>query len=164
MRVTSSSFVHDGAIPKRHSCQGENISPHLSWRDIPIGTRSFTLICDDPDAPIQAFTHWVLYDIPKNVIDLPEAIEPAAVTIFGAKHGKNGYGRIGYDGPCPRTGEFHTYRFTIYALNEPLGLPPGANIRAVENAIAGKLLARQTLNGRYEKVSLNRFIRALLYH
>lgn len=164
MRVISSAFVHDAAIPKRHSCQGENISPHLSWRDIPEGTRSFALVFDDPDVPIGSFVHWLLYDIPVNVVDLPEALTPETVALFGAKHGRNGFGRVSYDGPCPPTGVFHTYRFTIFALKEPLGLPPGANMRLVRKAMSGKIIASKSLNGRYSRVTLNQFIRAVLHH
>jgi Raf kinase inhibitor-like YbhB/YbcL family protein len=162
MKLTSSAFSNGADIPKDCSCQGQNVSPALSWNEVPEGVRSFALIVDDPDAPAGAFDHWLLYDLPANTRALPEAVPRGRTALAGAKQGKNGFGRLGYDGPCPPAGPFHRYYFTLYALDGPLGLAPGAGKKDLERAMSGHVIASAVLRGRYKKVGLGRLVRSLL--
>lgn len=162
MKLTSNAFSDGQQVPKDCSCEGKNLSPALSWTDVPEGVRSFALIVDDPDAPMGTFVHWVLYDLPANTRALPEGVAPGASAAAGAKQGKNGYGRLGYDGPCPPNGPYHRYYFTLYALDGPLGLKPGAKKDEVERAMSGHIIASAVVRGRYKKVGLGRFVRSLL--
>lgn len=162
MKLMSSSFKDGAAIPKPYSCEAQNLSPALSWTEVPEGVRSFALIVDDPDAPLGTFVHWLLWDLPANAKGLPEGVQPGPAALAGAKQGKNGFGRLGYDGPCPPNGPFHRYYFTLYALDRPLGLAPGAKKDEVERALTGHIIASAAIRGTYKKVRLGRFVRALL--
>jgi Raf kinase inhibitor-like YbhB/YbcL family protein len=161
MKLTSPVFQMGEEIPRRFSCEGESASPPLSWSEAPPETRSFALICEDPDAPLVTFVHWVLYDLPASASELGAGVPGAEVFPFGAKQGKNGYGRVGYGAPCPPTGPFHRYYFSLYALVAMLGLPGGASKKEVEGAMQGHVLAQAQLMGRYRKVKLRTFLHAL---
>ena len=140
--LKSPSFVEGGAIPVKHSCDGEDLSPALVWEGAPAGTEAFALIVDDPDA--RGFVHWVVYNIPGAVAGgLPEGVGTVALP-----EGRNDFGRSGYGGPCPPGGTHH-YRFTLYAL--PRRLPASASPSAAEirRAIAGLILGEATLTGTY---------------
>jgi Raf kinase inhibitor-like YbhB/YbcL family protein len=145
--ISSPAFTDGSDIPRRHTCDGENRSPLLTWRDAPTGTRSFVLIVDDPDAPSGTFTHWVLLDIPSGLTELSEG-----VTGVG-RSGRNDFGKNGYGGPCPPKGHGpHRYFFTLSALDiESLGLPEGATRSRVEAAMKGHAVATARLGGRYER-------------
>ncbi len=147
--LTSSAFDEGATIPTRHTCDGEDISPELTWQGAPAGTRSFVLIMDDPDAPGRTFTHWVLFDIPAGQTTLPEGFQPGDVGTSGA----NDFGKTGYGGPCPPPGHGpHRYFFTLYALNtDVLNLPANASRSAVEQAMQNHLVAQARLMGRYER-------------
>lgn len=162
MKLTSPAFTDGGEIPKKHTCEGQNVSPALSWADVPEGVRSFALIVDDPDAPMGTFVHWLLYDVPANTRALSESVTQGPSALAGAKQGKNGFGRLGYDGPCPPGGPAHRYYFALYALDGPLGLSPGAGRADVERAMSGRIIASAVVRGRYKKVGLGRFVRSLL--
>jgi Raf kinase inhibitor-like YbhB/YbcL family protein len=144
-RVWSPAFPPGGRIPRVYTCDGRDLSPPLRWAGAPVGTRSFVLIVDDPDAPGGTFTHWVLFDIPATRTDLPEALPRGAV----GKSGTTSFGRAGYGGPCPPSG-VHRYVFTLYALDVPsLGLREGSPRSAVERAMRGHVLASARYIGRY---------------
>jgi Raf kinase inhibitor-like YbhB/YbcL family protein len=145
--ISSPAFTDGSEIPRRHTCDGENRSPLLTWRDAPTGTRSFVLIVDDPDAPSGTFTHWVLLDIPSGLTELSEG-----VTGVG-RGGRNDFGKNGYGGPCPPKGHGpHRYFFTLSALDiETVGLPDGATRSRVEAAMKGHAVATARLGGRYER-------------
>jgi Raf kinase inhibitor-like YbhB/YbcL family protein len=162
MKLTSNAFSDGQRIPKDCSCEGKNSSPALSWTEVPEGVRSFALIVDDPDAPMGTFVHWVLYDLPANARALPAGVAQGASAPAGAKQGKNSYGRLGYDGPCPPSGPYHRYYFTLYALDGPLGLKAGAKKEEVERAMSGRVIASAVVRGRYKKAGLGRFVRSLL--
>lgn len=143
--LTSDAFAHEGVIPKKFSCDGQNISPRLQWSGAPSNTKSFALVMDDPDAPIGTFTHWVAFDIVATQTEIREG-----VTSVG-KSGKNSAGRTGYTGPCPPTGT-HRYFFTLYALDlQTLGVSEGATRNDVEKAMSGHILAQAQLMGKYSR-------------
>lgn len=149
MRVESDAFKAEETIPQRYTCDGEDLSPPLSWSEPPAGTQGLVLIGDDPDAPVGTWDHWVLFNIPAATRSLPEGI-PADPVIDGVgTHGSNGWHRLGYGGPCPPKGGAHRYYFKLYALDTTLNLDPGASKKDVETAIEGHILAEGQLIGLY---------------
>ena len=162
MELKSSAFLHGEDIPRRHSCEGGDHSPPLTWSGLPPGTRALALVCEDSDASLKKFTHWLVYDIPSGEAGLAED-QPRQPTLkSGAKQGENDFKRLGYGGPCPPNGPFHRYYFTLYALDSPLMLDPGAGRKEVDQAIALHAIERAQLMGRYRKVRLAAFVRSLL--
>jgi len=148
--LRSPAFTHEGTIPPKYTCDGEDISPRLEWNDPPEGTQSFALIADDPDAPVGTWVHWVLYNIPAGVRALPEAIAAESELPEGSRHGKNGWRRLYYGGPCPPSGT-HRYFFKLYALDTTLNLKPGANKGKLLKAMEGHILAETELMGTYQR-------------
>ncbi len=146
MKLESTAFAANALIPSKYTCDGENISPPLAWNDLPTGTQSIALIVDDPDAPQRTFVHWVVYDIPATVSQLPEQI---ASNDFQGVQGKNDFGKLGYGGPCPPTGT-HRYFFKLYALDKKLGLTTGATKEQVLTAMEGHVLGQAELIGQYK--------------
>ena len=151
LTVTSSSYQNEAIIPAKYTCEGENISPQFKWKDFPEKTRSFVLIMDDPDAPVGTFTHWVVYDIPGSINELPEGLKNIDTSRF--KQGVNDFRNRGYGGPCPPKGHgFHRYYTRIYALDiESLGLSDGASRREVEEKMKGHILAEGTYMGKFKR-------------
>lgn len=150
MTLTSSAFGHEGEIPSRYTCDGENLSPPLGFAGVPVGAKSLVLVCDDPDAPGGVWDHWVLYNLSPGTPGLPEGLPNAATYPDGSLAGKNSWGKIGYGGPCPPTGS-HRYYFTIFALDVPLTLSSGATKGDVLRAAKGHILASATIMGRYAR-------------
>jgi len=146
----SSAFVNGGPIPRKYTCDGEDISPPLQWSDAPVDTQNFALIADDPDAPISPWTHWLLYNLPSESRALPEAVPPDAELPDGSRHGKNSWGRLGYGGPCPPRGT-HRYFFKLYALDTVLELRPAASKEVLLQAMGGHILAQAWLTGLYSR-------------
>ncbi len=149
LSVTSPAFTADGGIPARYSCDGDDISPPISWGNVPEGTQSFALVCDDPDA-IGTWVHWVVFNIPADVAGLPEDVPDDGTLSNGALQGENSWSRIGYGGPCPPTGAHH-YVFTVYALDTMLSLEAGASKTRVLDAAEGHILAMGELIVVYPK-------------
>ncbi len=147
LTVTSSAFMHEGAIPAVYSCDGDDISPPISWMGAPDGTESFTLICDDPDA-VGTWVHWVVYNIPGDATGLLEDLPDGETLANGGMQGENSWGDPGYGGPCPPRGSHH-YIFTVYALDTRLPLGPGASKRSVLDALSGHVLGQGELIGIY---------------
>lgn len=116
LQVTSTAFSPGETIPKKFTCDGPDVSPQLAWNETPVGTESFALIADDPDAPGGTWVHWVLYDLPASVRMLPEGVAKQEQLPSGARQGRNDFGKIGYGGPCPPPGKPHRYFFKPYAL------------------------------------------------
>ncbi|MFA6921741.1 MAG: YbhB/YbcL family Raf kinase inhibitor-like protein [Gallionella sp.] len=149
MIIESPSFMHEGSIPLRYTCDGLNVSPPLIWRDIPAGTKSLAIIVDDPDAPDPAspkmtWVHWVLYNIPDTACGIKEGSVPE-----GAKTGVNDSHHTGYDGPCPPLGR-HRYFFKLYALNivlPDLGHPTKT---ALIKSMQGHVIGSAQLIGLYQ--------------
>jgi len=150
IELNSNAFAHEGAIPERYSCKGEDISPALSWGEPPAGTQSFALIMDDPDAPVGTWDHWLLFNIPSSVRGLPESIGSNATLPDGIMSGNNSWGRTGYGGPCPPSGT-HRYFFKLYALDETLAISPSATKGELEKAMVGHILAQGELMGTFTK-------------
>jgi hypothetical protein len=150
IHLSSNAFTEGAMIPQRYSCDGENISPPLFWTGVPSGTRSLALICDDPDAPVGTWDHWVLYNIPADATGLPESVPEKAVLDTGAVHGSNSWGRIGYGGPCPPGGT-HRYFFKIFALDTLLDLKSGATTSQLLETMEGHILGQGQLMGRYRR-------------
>jgi Raf kinase inhibitor-like YbhB/YbcL family protein len=160
LAITSSAFEPEGAIPMRHSCLGDNVSPPLSWSGVPGGTRALVLLVDDPDSRPPGFVHWVIYNIPPAATGLPEDVPGDTERADGSRQGSNGFAPygpgtfpggaakklVGYDGPCPPGGE-HRYVFTLYALDAPLDLPARATVTEVQAAMEGHVLAQAALVG-----------------
>jgi len=150
MEITSSAFKNGARIPTKHSCDGVDVSPSLAWSKLPAGTKNLALICDDPDAPMGTWVHWVIYDIPASFTGLPEKLPPLKEVAGGAKQGMNDFRAIGYGGPCPPSGE-HRYFFKLYALDAPTGLKPGATKAQLLAAMKGHILAEAELMGKYKR-------------
>jgi Raf kinase inhibitor-like YbhB/YbcL family protein len=155
--LTSPAFKNDERIPKKHTGEGADTSPALNWTSAPIGTQSFALIMDDPDAPVGLWLHWVLYDIPASLTALPEGVAKNDILPDGSKHGRS-WGvkdaecdRVGYFGPLPPPGKPHRYFFKLYALDTMLGLPSKAAKTQVIAAMKGHILAQAQLIGVYER-------------
>jgi len=155
LEITSSVFAANSAIPAKHTCDGEDISPALSWTGVPAGAKSLVLIMDDPDAPPGTWVHWVLYDLPADVSRLPEGVPKIEKLDSGAAHGLcwgvNSFSRVGYYGPCPPPGSPHRYYFKLYALDAVLGLAPRATKPEVVKAMEGHVLAEGELIGTYQR-------------
>ncbi len=147
--LTSPAFREEDTIPRPHTGDGDDMSPSLRWTDPPAGTRSFALICDDPDAPRGTWVHWVLYNLPADARELTEGIPSEAEPPSGARQGKNDFGNIGYGGPAPPRGKPHRYYFKLYALDSMLDLPSGATKAQLLAATKGHVLAEAQLMGRY---------------
>lgn len=149
--VTSPAFKDSSSIPSRHTCEGEDVSPALAWAGVPEGTKSITVICDDPDAPLKTWVHWVLYNLPPATVGLPEGVAAAETLPDGSRQGVNDFGRVGYGGPCPPRGATHRYFFRVYALDAFLSVGSRATRKAVEKAMEGHILASGLLMGTYRR-------------
>jgi Raf kinase inhibitor-like YbhB/YbcL family protein len=148
--LTSPVFAPGESIPTRYTCDGDDISPPLAWTDPPAGTQSLALICDDPDAPVGTWVHWVLYNLPPDARSLPEAVPSDADLPRGGRHGENSWRRLGYGGPCPPSGT-HRYFFKLYALDTVLDLDAGVDKKQVLRAMEGHVLAEAELMGVYSR-------------
>lgn len=151
MRLSSPAFLDGQHIPRKYTCDGADISPPLVWTAPPAGTRSFALICDDPDAPVGTWVHWVIYNLPATTGNLPEMIAPVDTLPDGACQGVNDFRKVGYGGPCPPAGPPHHYHFTLYALNARVTLGPRATKRELLRAMEGHILGAALLIGTYQR-------------
>jgi Raf kinase inhibitor-like YbhB/YbcL family protein len=154
LTLRSTAFQHSAAIPRKYTCDGEDLAPPLEWRGAPPATRSFALIVDDPDAPDPAapkmtYVHWVLYDVPAATSSLPEGARSESLPA-GTREGINDWKRTGYGGPCPPIGR-HRYFFKLYALDAMLGDLGKATKPQVEAALKGHVLEQTELIGTYER-------------
>ncbi len=140
--LTSTAFAEGKPIPAKYTCQGSDVSPALKWDSPPAGTKSLALICDDPDAPMGTWVHWVLYDIPVR-----PAIEENTAP---GTQGRNDFGILAYGGPCPPSGT-HRYFFKLYALDKELNLLEGMSKKDLEAAMKGHILENAELVGLYKK-------------
>lgn len=152
MHLYSSEFLTGTFIPFKYTCDGENHSPPLQWQDPPAGTKSFALIVSDPDAPNGTFTHWILYNLPANLRQLPESISTQEMLSDGSRQGKNDFEQIGFGGPCPPNGT-HRYFFKLHALDELLDVAPGASKEDVLQAMKGHVLDTAELMGLYGRAN-----------
>ena len=146
----NTSAFPGGVIPKKFTCDGSDVSPALAWTDPPRGTESFALIADDPDAPAGTWVHWVLYDLPANARGLPEGVPQDRQLRDGSRQGRNDFGKIGYNGPCPPRRSVHRYFFKLYALDGKTNLKPGATKSDLERAMKGHILAQSEVMGTFQ--------------
>ena len=147
--LESEAFAAGGTIPQRYTCDGDDISPALSWSEPPVGTQSLALIFDDVDAPLRTWIHWVIFDLRAGTRVLPEGV-PAEPSVAGlGVHGANSWKRLGYGGPCPPKGDPHRYTFRLYALDTLLALDAGAGRADLDQAMEGHILAEGQLVGLY---------------
>jgi Raf kinase inhibitor-like YbhB/YbcL family protein len=146
MKLSSAAFDNNEMIPLEYSCDGENINPPLSIADVPEGAVSLALIVEDPDAPGEVFTHWVVFNIDPDVEDLDEDDVPD-----NTRQGLNSNGQMGYAGPCPPSGTHH-YVFHLYALDDILDLPPAPPTREeVEESMEDHIISQTELVGLYQR-------------
>jgi hypothetical protein len=151
---TSGSAVAEGQrIATRFTCDGEDVSPALSWEGVPEGTRELALAVDDPDAPGGTFTHWLAYGIDRGVTRLPEGVPGQAMVpeLPILRQGRNDFGRMGYGGPCPPRGTEHRYVFRLLALDAPVELEAGAGRAAFDEAVAPHVIAEARLTATYAR-------------
>ncbi len=148
--ITSSAFSEGQAIPTRYTCDGPDVSPDLAWSGVPSAAASLAMICDDPDAPMGTWVHWVLFNIPADADGLPAEIPSDATLKNGARHGINDFGNSGYGGPCPPGGT-HRYFFKLYALDTALELGSGITKSQLLEAMEGHGLAEGQLMGTYSR-------------
>jgi Raf kinase inhibitor-like YbhB/YbcL family protein len=151
--IRSPSLTPDGAMPPHFTCDGEDVSPELSWGDPTPDTQSFLLVMEDLDAPGGVFTHWLMHEIDASVRSLPEGVDKTAEPANGEGgiQIENDFGDIGYGGPCPPPGELHRYRFRLFYLDSPLELEPGATREEVEAAVAGHPIGETSIIVTYQR-------------
>lgn len=145
LTLNSPAFTEGEPIPSVYTCDGADVPPPLTWQDVPTDVGSYALIMDDPDAPRGTWVHWVLYNIPADVRELPDG-EPSGIGV----QGENSWGDLGYGGPCPPRGE-HRYFFKLYALNAELDLEEGIDKETLLAAIEEHVMAQGQLMGVYER-------------
>jgi len=149
-KLTSPAFADGQMIPSKYTADGDNVSPPLAWEGLPPGTQSLALICDDPDAPVGTWVHWLMWNIPATPPSLREHVPPQKQLPNGSRQGVNDFGRIGYGGPAPPSGT-HRYYFRLYALDTVLDLPAGASRGQLEKAMKGHILGQTQLMGKYSR-------------
>ena len=149
LSVSSPSFSNGGAIPKKFTCDGPDVSPQLSWTDPPAETKSSALLVDDPDAPVGNWNHWVAWNLPPTLRALPEGLSKDGHLSDGTQQGLNDFRKAGYNGPCPPPGKPHRYYFKLFALDTKLNLKPTASKKELEAAMKGHILAPAEWMGRY---------------
>jgi len=146
LKVVSSAFEQGASIPKRFTCEGEDESPPLAWSGVAAGARSLALIVDDPDA--SGFVHWVMFELTGSQSGgLPEAVSSSP---DAPNQGRNDFGRTGWGGPCPPSGE-HRYRFTLFAMDQPLQMTGTPTAKELKDAMDGHVLAQAELLARYRR-------------
>ena len=142
LKLISTAFSHNGHIPPQYTCEGKNINPPLKVENVPDGTKTLAIIVEDPDAPRGTFDHWAVWNISPN--------EAIAERSNAGINGTNGFGKTGYGGPCPPSGE-HRYFFKVFALDDEINLLPGSTKEELLDAMKGHILATAELMGVYQK-------------
>lgn len=149
IQLSTNSFTPGGTIPTKFTCSGADVSPELAWEAPPAETKSLALIVDDPDAPAGTWNHWLLYNLSPSIHELPENQPHSAELPNGALQGKNDFGKIGYNGPCPPPGKPHRYFFRLFALDTKLELKAGADRKTLEQAMKDHILAQGEVMGTF---------------
>ena len=144
MKIESPAFENHMPIPKKYTCEGDDISPPLVFRDLPRGTKSLALIMDDPDAPSGTFDHWIVWNLSPDTKTLAEDAKPK-------EEGTNHFRKTGYGGPCPPPGKPHRYFFKAFALDVELHLPKGSTKEQLERALEGHVMGKAELIGTYQR-------------
>lgn len=151
LQLTSTAFADGQPIPSRNTCDGQNLSPALQWSDVPPAAQSLALICDDPDAPVGTWVHWVIYSLPPGTNGLPEGVPPSLQLPDGSMQGENDFKQTGYGGPCPPSGNPHRYFFRLYALDSKPDLKPGLTKGDLLKTMKGHIIAEGQLMGTYQR-------------
>ena len=147
----SAAFKNGERIPVQFTADGPNVSPPLSWGTSPATTKSFALICEDPDAPMGTWIHWIIYDIPADKKGLEQNIPPKATLADGSKQGTTSFNKLGYGGPKPPPGKPHRYFFKLFALDSMSNLPPAIDASKFHAFVQGHIVAESDLMGTYSK-------------
>jgi Raf kinase inhibitor-like YbhB/YbcL family protein len=151
LTISSPSFSNGGDIPKQFTCDSADLSPQLSWTEPPVGTKSFALLLDDPDAPVGNWNHWVVWNVPSSLRSLPEGVSKTEHLQDGSVQGLNDFHKPGYNGPCPPPGKAHRYYFKLFVLDTSLDLKPTSGKHQLEAAMKGHILAQAEWMGRYRR-------------
>ncbi len=146
--LNTNAFLDAGILPVLYTCDGKNVSPQFDWVNTPEKTQAFAMILADPEAPKSPFYHWLVYNIPQNETALAQGITQYSA---GTLIGKNDFGKTSYGGPCPPKGSAHSYVFTIYALDNKLTIPAGADAKTVMDAMKNHVLAKTQLTAVYSR-------------
>ena len=149
-KLRSLMFEDGGLIPKEFTCEGDNISPPLLWTGQPEKTKTYAIICQDPDSPVGIWVHWIIFNIPSSLTRLPSGIPLIEKMSDGTMQGKNDFKKLGYGGPCPPSGT-HRYFFSMFALDTKLYLPKDATKKDLVNGMQGHVLAQAQLIGKYQR-------------
>jgi len=152
LSIRSSAFSEGGRIPRQYTCDGADSSPPVEWTGVPEKTRTFALVCNDPDAPRGDWVHWVVFDLPATTKGLPENAAPNGREKLAGSgtQGRNDFGKIGWGGPCPPSGS-HRYTFRLYALDTELDLAPGTTREELVKAMQGHVLAQAQVTASYAR-------------
>ena len=150
IKLTSSAFEDGGMIPAKYTCDGENISPPLKWDNVPDGTGSIAIICDDPDAPMGTWVHWVVFNLPASTRELEENIDDDETLTCGTRQGITDFGSVGYGGPAPPSGT-HRYFFKTYALDSKIDVVSLLDKEHLLKEMAGHIIGEGSLMGKYKK-------------
>lgn len=152
MNITSSAFGNNEAIPMRYTCEGDNVSPPLSWAGVPDVAKFLALVVDDPDAPRGIFTHWVIYNIPVIPPELEEDTSLSDRFSEGLREGFNDFGNQGYGGPCPPRGDSpHRYKFRLFALDKELSFAGRVTRGQLMDAMEGNVVEESILVGQFSR-------------
>jgi hypothetical protein len=151
LELKSPAFKDGEYIPDKYTADAEDVSPPLFWKDAPANTKSFVLICDDPDAPVGTWVHWVIFNIPGDATRLDEDIPKTPRLPDGTTQGINDFRKLGYGGPSPPPGRPHRYFFKLYALDTLLSLKPEATKKQVLKAMQGHIIDQATLISLYKR-------------
>lgn len=147
--ISSSAFGNGQPIPSKYTCEAENVSPHLSWSNVPSGTFSLALTVEDPDAPLGTWFHWIFYNIPPSITSLNEDFQTQKQKISIGTQGRNSFKKLGYGGPCPPSGKRHRYFFKLYALNLPPDLPEELTADLLRSKISSHIITQAEWMGTY---------------
>jgi len=153
LEVRSTAFRNGEMIPPEYTCDGEDVSPPVTWLGVPDDTESLALILEDIDSVEGVWSHWVVFNILPGVNTLPEAVPPSKSLSGGGAQGRNDFDNFGYGGPCPSDGKTHRYVLRLYALDAALGLEPGATREEVLDHMEGHVLQKNELMGRYRRLA-----------
>jgi Raf kinase inhibitor-like YbhB/YbcL family protein len=154
-KIKCPAFADNDSMPVKYTCDGDDISPKLEWSGVPDGAKSLALICDDPDAPMGTWVHWVMFNLPPEMTKIDEKYTPSrglSDNDDGIIDGINDFRCPGYNGPCPPKGPAHRYYFKLYALDIILNLKTGASKTDVEKAMSGHILGQTELIGKYQRL------------
>jgi Raf kinase inhibitor-like YbhB/YbcL family protein len=151
MKLTSTAFQDGAFIPDTFTCKGANISPPLLWSGMPAGTKSFAVTCEDPDALVGVWIHWVMYNIPPDKTGLDQQVVPKQTLPDGSVQGTNDFGDIGYSGPCPPKDTPHRYYFKVYALDTTFNLTGKVTKQVLDEKMTDHIIGQGQLIGKYER-------------